>query len=69
MNGWAVFRDWDTPTFVTKYLALVLFPILYLGARIYYQEGPKKPHEMDFVTNIPEFEAETYVTCTLLPKY
>jgi len=60
MNGWLVFRKWDSPTFVTKYLALVLFPILYLGARIYFREGPKKPHEMDFVSNIPEFEAETY---------
>ena len=51
--------------FVTNYLALVLFPILYLGARFYYKVGPKKPHEMDFVTNIEEIEAETYVTCTL----
>jgi len=62
LSGWVVFLKghWLTSTFVTNYLALVLFPLLYLGARIYYQERPKKPHEMDFVTNIPEIEAETY---------
>jgi amino acid transporter len=62
MNGWVVFLKghWDAATFVTKYLALVLFPILYLGARICFQEGPKKPLQMDFVSNTPEFEAETY---------
>jgi len=62
LSGWVVFlKDhWVTSTFVTNYLALVLFPILYFGARIYYQEGSKKPHEMDFVTNIAEIEAETY---------
>ena len=67
MSGWVVFLKghWVTSTFVTNYLALVLFPILYVGARLYYQEGFKKPHEMDFVTNIPEIEMETYVTRTL----
>jgi yeast amino acid transporter len=53
---------WLTSTFVTNYIALVLFPILYFGARFYYKGTPKKPHEMDFVTNIAEIEAETYVT-------
>jgi len=62
LSGWAVFLrgHWLTSTFVTSYLALVLFPILYLGARIYYHVGPMKPYEMDFVTNIPEIEADTY---------
>jgi amino acid permease len=63
MSGWVVFLKgrWVTSTFVTNYLALIMFPLLYVGARLYYQEGPKKPHEMDYVTNIPEIEAETYV--------
>jgi yeast amino acid transporter len=38
-----------------------LFPILYIGARLYYREAPKKPQDMDFITNIDEIEAETYV--------
>ncbi|KAF4623545.1 hypothetical protein D9613_001967 [Agrocybe pediades] len=62
LSGWAVFLkdSWATDTFVTNYLPLVLFPILYLGAKFYYKEPAKKPHEMDFVTNIKEIEAETY---------
>jgi amino acid transporter len=62
MSGWAVFLKggWNTATFVTNYLPLVLFPILYTTARLYYKEPVKKPHEMDFVTNIKEIEAETY---------
>ncbi|PPQ72714.1 hypothetical protein CVT26_003009 [Gymnopilus dilepis] len=62
LSGWAVFLKgaWATDTFVTNYLPLVLFPILYLGAKYYYREPAKKPHEMDFVTNIKEIEADTY---------
>jgi amino acid transporter len=62
VSGWTVFLrgQFHAPTFVAIYLALVLFPILYLGARMYYREGPKKPLEMDFLTNIDEIEADTY---------
>lgn len=62
LSGWSVFLKggWDTPTFVTNYLPLVLFPILYIVAKFYYKENIKKPHEMDFVTNIKEIEEETY---------
>jgi hypothetical protein len=38
---------------------------LYIGARFYYREGPKKPEEMDFITNIEEIEADTYVASKL----
>ncbi|KAF8203089.1 amino acid permease [Pholiota molesta] len=62
LSGWAVFLkgNWATDVFVTNYLPLVLFPILYTGAKYYYREAIKKPHEMDFVTNIKEIEEETY---------
>ena len=49
---------WATDTFITNDLPLALFPILYAGAKFYYREAIKKPHEMDFVTNIKEIEAE-----------
>ena len=64
MSGWVVFLrgHWVTSTFVTNYLALALFPILYIGARIHYKERPRSPKYMDFVSNIAEIEAETYVT-------
>ncbi|PPQ89594.1 hypothetical protein CVT25_012339 [Psilocybe cyanescens] len=62
LSGWAVFLkgQWATDTFVTNYLPLALFPVLYLGSKFYYKEPIKKPHEMDFITNIKEIEAETY---------
>ena len=63
LSGWSVFLKgkWDTATFVTNYLPLVTFPILYTGAKFFYRDTIKKPHEMDFVTNIKEIEEETYV--------
>ncbi|KAF9480069.1 amino acid permease [Pholiota conissans] len=62
LSGWEVFLQggWATDTFLTNYLPLVLFPILYLGSKFYYKQPIKKPHEMDFVTNIKEVEATTY---------
>jgi amino acid transporter len=60
LSGWSVFLKgkWATDTFVTNYLPLAVFPILYIGAKFYYKEAIKKPHEMDFVTNIKEIEAQ-----------
>ncbi|KAF8844099.1 amino acid permease [Paxillus ammoniavirescens] len=59
-SGWSVFLkgEWDTPTFVTTYLPFVLFPILYVAARLYYRIPPVKPHEMDFVSDIAQIEAD-----------
>jgi len=62
MSGWAVFLkdNWATDTFVTNYLPLILFPIMYIGSKFWYRQPVKKPLEMDFVTNIKEIEADTY---------
>jgi amino acid transporter len=61
-SGWSVFLRgrWSTSTFITNYLALILFPILYVGAKFYYRESSKKPQEMDFITDIDQIEADTY---------
>lgn len=61
LSGWSVFLkgQWAKDVFVTNYLPLVLFPIFYIGAKFYYKVPVKKAHEMDFVTNIKEIEAET----------
>ncbi|KAF5368348.1 hypothetical protein D9758_002428 [Tetrapyrgos nigripes] len=58
-SGWSVFLKgkWDTATFVTNYLPLILFPILYIGSKIYYKDPVKRPASMDFVTDIKEIEA------------
>ncbi|KDR68482.1 hypothetical protein GALMADRAFT_231150 [Galerina marginata CBS 339.88] len=62
LSGWTVFLKgrWEADTFVTNYLPLALFPVLYAGARLYYKIPIKEPHEMDFITNIKEIEAENY---------
>ena len=52
---------WAADTFVTNYLPLALFPILYFGAKFYYREPVKKPSEMDFVSDIAAIEAVSYV--------
>ncbi|PFH54652.1 hypothetical protein AMATHDRAFT_134256 [Amanita thiersii Skay4041] len=61
-SGWDVFLKgrWKTDRFVTNYLPLVLFPILYIGARLYYRQPAKRPHEMDFISGLKEIEAHTY---------
>lgn len=61
-SGWAVFLKgkWDTATFVTNYLPLILFPILYTGAKIWHRTPIVKASEMDFVSGIAEIEADTY---------
>jgi amino acid transporter len=61
-SGFSVFLkgEWDVATFVTNYLPLALFPILYIGARIYYKTAMVKPKDMDFVSDIAEIEAEEY---------
>jgi amino acid transporter len=61
-SGWSVFLEgkWATDTFVTNYLPLIGFPILYIGARLVQKVRPKKPHEMDFVSGLAEIEADEH---------
>ncbi|KAJ6516194.1 amino acid permease [Mycena sanguinolenta] len=66
-SGWAVFLkdQWDTATFVTNYLPFILFPILYISAKIYHWRHGKgfalRPLEdLDYVTDIAEIEADSY---------
>lgn len=61
-SGWNVFLkgDWDRATFVTNYLPLVLFPIMYICAYFVTRTPAVKPDEMDFVTGLKEIEADSY---------
>ncbi|KIY47657.1 hypothetical protein FISHEDRAFT_44970 [Fistulina hepatica ATCC 64428] len=58
-SGWSVFLKgkWATDTFVTNYLPLVLFPILFIGSTLYYRQGFKKAQDMDFVSDVAEIVA------------
>ncbi|KAH9982507.1 amino acid permease [Lactifluus volemus] len=61
-NGWSVFLhgQWDTANFITSYFPVLLFPILYIGARYWKRVPPVEPSEMDFYTGLAEIEASTY---------
>ncbi|KAJ7283484.1 amino acid permease [Mycena rebaudengoi] len=66
-SGWATFLkgNWLASDFVTNYLPLGLFPVLYASAKFYYfRQGRSlswvSAEKMDFVTNIAEIEADTY---------
>ena len=57
-SGYFVFLTghWDTALFVTNYLPLMVFPVLYFGARFYLRVKPVRASEMDFVTDTKEVE-------------
>ncbi|KAJ8596545.1 amino acid permease [Rhizopogon salebrosus TDB-379] len=61
-SGWSVFLKgkWDTATFVTNYILLIVWPILYIGARFYYGVKPVAPEDMDFKSDLAQIEADTY---------
>ncbi|RDX55228.1 amino acid permease [Lentinus brumalis] len=55
-SGWPIFLKghWRTDTFVTTYLPLMLFPILYIGAKL-WARTPLVPYdEMDFKSGYKE---------------
>jgi len=61
-SGWSVFLrgNWLTADFVTNYLPLALFPILYGGAKFWKRVPIVPPSEMDFYTGLAEIEASTF---------
>ncbi|KAI0798668.1 amino acid permease [Irpex lacteus] len=62
MSGWAVFLkgNWATDVFITNYIPLVLFWILYVGARIWKRSKWIAPEDMDFKTGLDIVEAACY---------
>ncbi|KAH8110671.1 amino acid permease [Phellopilus nigrolimitatus] len=60
-SGFKVFLkdSWATDAFVTNYLPFVLFPFLYIGARVYLRVTPVRPTEMDFQSGLSEIEEMT----------
>ncbi|KAI0075661.1 amino acid permease [Panus rudis PR-1116 ss-1] len=62
ISGWTVFiqGNWQTDFFVTNYLPLALYPILYFGYRFFKGIRLVKPEKMDFRTGLDEIEAASY---------
>lgn len=61
-SGWSVFLrgNWTTADFITSYLPVAAFPILYAGARFWKRSRPVLAEDMDFYSGIAEIEANTY---------
>lgn len=61
-SAWEVFlRDnWSTATFMTDYLPVMLFPVLYGIVKVLKRAPLVKPSEMDFHSGIAEIEAMTH---------
>ncbi|OCH89957.1 amino acid permease [Obba rivulosa] len=61
-SGWSVFMNgnWDTGTFITKYLPLMLFPVLYIAWKLKTRAPIVRLEDMDFLTGLKEVEADSY---------
>jgi len=61
-SGWSVFLrgEWNTADFITSYLPVALFPVLYIAAKSWTRVPAVKPSEMDFYSGLAEIEASTY---------
>jgi len=61
-SGWSVFLrgQWNTANFVTNYLPLILFPILYIISKLWTRVPAVEASQMDFYTGLAEIEASTY---------
>ncbi|KAH9932565.1 amino acid permease/ SLC12A domain-containing protein [Fomitopsis serialis] len=61
-SGWSVFlKDhWNTATFVTNYLPMMIFPVLYILRRFWSRVAFVRPEDMDFKTGMDEVLASSY---------
>jgi yeast amino acid transporter len=62
-SGWIVFlKDhWETDTFITNYLPVALFPIMFVGCKVYRKTRFVRVEEMDFVSGVEEVVRDRYV--------
>jgi len=61
-SGWATLLKgkWVTADFVTNYIPLALFPVLYGISKLVTKVPMVKPLDMDFKSGLAEIEADTY---------
>ncbi|TFY64487.1 hypothetical protein EVJ58_g2599 [Rhodofomes roseus] len=56
INGFAVFWVWNTDSFITAYINIPIFAVLYVFWKVFKRTRSWRPDEMDFVTAIPTVE-------------
>ncbi|EMD33739.1 hypothetical protein CERSUDRAFT_125991 [Gelatoporia subvermispora B] len=56
LSGWTVFLkdSWNTASFITQYLPLILFPVLYVIIRLWRRTHWRDPRDMDFKSGLQE---------------
>ncbi|KAL7423193.1 hypothetical protein Q5752_002493 [Cryptotrichosporon argae] len=61
-SGYTVFLsgNWSTSTFITSYFPLAFFPCLFVGWKLFKKTKFVRAHEMDFVSDLAEVEADSY---------
>jgi amino acid permease len=62
-SAWEVFLkgNWSTATFVTNYFPIIFFPVIYVAAKFVMGVRTVSADDMDFVSNVAEFDAMTCV--------
>jgi len=62
LNGFNVFwpSEWSASSFLTAYVGIPIFLVIYFGHRIYARNDPwaHRPEDVDMVTGLDEVEAE-----------
>jgi len=56
INGFSVFWNFTAASFLTAYINIPIFVVLYFGYKFIMRTSIWKPQEMDFVTGIPTLE-------------
>ena len=56
INGFTVFWNFNASDFLTAYINLPIFVLMYFGWKIVKKTKIWKPEEMDFITGIPSLE-------------
>jgi amino acid transporter len=65
-DGKSLKANWSTATFVTTYLPIMLFPVLYVSAKFLMRVPLVKPSEMDFESGTEDIDAERCVTASIV---
>jgi yeast amino acid transporter len=60
LSGWKVFLkdQWETGTFITNYLPVACYPILFVGCKLWRKTRFVRASEMDLISGVEEVEKD-----------
>lgn len=61
VGGYTVFLpgNWDVPTFLFSYTMIAVFPIIYVGYKLFCRTKLWKPEEVDIMTGVDDIDEYT----------